>query len=556
MLDNARDAEQVRPLLPASPASFVLVTSRAELAGLAVADGASLLRLDLLTAQDAADMLAARLGRPRLAAEPGAVRQVISMCARLPLALAIAAARAAATPAMPLTALAADLSGEHGRLDTLELGAGDDAATSIRAVFSWSVSQVSESAARMFRLIGLHPGADISIAAAASLAGLTLRQARQPLRELTAASLLTEHSSGRFSCHDLLKAYAAELAEQTDSRDDRRAAMNRLLDHYLYSAEQATAQIRGANRPAPVPLPGPAPGVTVETADGRDAVFAWFASEVPVLLAATTWAAAHDFTTHSWQLAWQLGQYFYRHGYLPEYQAACQAALAAIRPRADDLAAGLMHAQLGQACYYTGQWQEAAAHFRQAAADYQHSGDGFREGHAHSLLGMCLIDLGQTDEALHHLELALDLQLRAGNRTGQAAALILLGRLHITAGNPALGFDYCRQAAEIYRDLGDRDGLAMAENHIGDSLADQGDFAAAIESYQRAAAEFRALGDTLGEVYCLFGIGSSHAATGNAEAAAASWRAGLAVLGDADHPEAAQVRAKLAGLDNPAPKRS
>ena len=548
VLDNALDAEQVRPLLPASPASFVLVTSRAELAGLAVADGASLLRLDLLTAADAADLLAARLGRDRLTAEPDAVELVIGVCARLPLALAIAAARAAAAPAMPLAALAADLSSEQGRLDTFELGAADDPATSIRTVFSWSVSQVSEPAAAMFRLIGLHPGPDISAAAAASLAGLHPRQARRPLRELTAASLLTEHVPGRYSCHDLLRAYAAELAEQTDSPADRQAAMHRVLEHYLYSAEHATAQIRGANRPAPVTLPGPAAGVTVETVDGQDAVFAWFGTEAPVLLAATSWAAAHDFTTQSWQLAWQLGQYFYRHGYIPDYLPACEAALAAVQGLDDHLATGLMHAQLGQACYYTARAEEAAGHFLQATNEYRRCGDEFRQAYAHSLLAMCLIDTDRRDEALHHLALAQELHLRAGNQTGQAAALILLGRLHIAAGNPALGCDYCRQAADIYAGLGDRDGLAMAENHIGDSLADQRDYPAAIESYQRAAGLFRQLGDTLGEVYCMFGIGSSYAQSGEPESAAAAWRAGLVVLGAADHPEAAHVRAKLAEL--------
>ncbi len=279
VLDNAFDAEQVRPMLPAAPASFVLVTSRAELAGLAVTDGASLLRLDLLTAADAADMLAARLGRPRLATDPDAVRQVIASCSRLPLALAIAAARAAATPSLPLAALAADLAGEHGRLDTLELSAAGDPATSIRVVFSWSVSGVSAPAAWLFRLIGLHPGPDISAAAAASLAGHDPRRARQELRELVAASLLTEPVPGRYSCHDLLRAYAAELAEQADSAADRRAAMHRVLDHYLHSAEHATAQIRGTNRQAPVPLAALAPRVSAEAVDGKEAVFAWFSAE-------------------------------------------------------------------------------------------------------------------------------------------------------------------------------------------------------------------------------------------------------------------------------------
>jgi DNA-binding SARP family transcriptional activator len=552
VLDNARDAEQVRPLLPASPDSLVLVTSRAELAGLSVTEGASLLRLDLLTAPDAADLLAGWLGRSRLAAEPGAAAQIITGCARLPLALTIAAARAAAAPDLSLTTLAAGLSGELSRLDTLRPGPEGEPADGVRAVFSWSLRQVTEPAARLFRLIGLHPGPDISAAAAASLAGTDLRRVRQPLRELTAASLLTERLPGRFACHDLLRAYAAELAGQTDSPAERRAAVHRVLDHYLYSAEHATAQIRGQNRPAPVPLPGPAAGVFAETADGRDAVFAWFGREVRVLLAATSWAAAHDFTSHSWQLAWQLGQYFFRHGYLPEYLPACQAALEAASRDGDHLATGLMHAQLGQACYYGGTLEQAAAHYEQAAREYQISGDTFREGHAHSLVGLCLTDLGRTSQALQHVRLASELHVRAGNLTGQAAALMMLGRLQIAAGQPARGCESCRQAAQLYAGLNDRDGLAMAANHIADALADQRDFAAAIASYRQAARWFRLLGDSLGEVYCLFGIGRCHEAAGDLAAAADSWRAGLEVLGDADHPEAANVRAALAVLTAPA----
>ena len=210
MLDNARDVEQVRPLLPGSPGCLAMVTSRDQLAAWSPAEGAHPLTLDLLPAADARELLARRLGAGRVAASPAAVGDIIAGCARLPLALTIAAARAATSPGFPLAVFAAELRDAAGALDPLH---GGDPATDVRAVFSWSYRALSDpDAARMFRLLGLHPGPDISLAAAASLAAVRPGQARAPLAELTGAHLLAEHTPGRYACHDLLRAYAAEQA--------------------------------------------------------------------------------------------------------------------------------------------------------------------------------------------------------------------------------------------------------------------------------------------------------------------------------------------------------
>src|SRR5215470_13466489 len=210
--DNARDEAQVRPLLPASPASLVLVTSRSQLGGLGAADGARLISLDVLPHAEAVQLLTARLGAERAAAEPAAVDQIADLCACLPLALAVAAARAAARPAFPLATVAGELADATGRLDALDAG---DPSSSVRAVFSWSTRQLSAQAARMFALLGLHPGPDISVPAAASLAALDKADARRLLRELTRAHLITEHAPGRYAFHDLLRAYATEQAHHT-----------------------------------------------------------------------------------------------------------------------------------------------------------------------------------------------------------------------------------------------------------------------------------------------------------------------------------------------------
>src|SRR6204780_4440335 len=256
VLDNARHEQQVRPLLPASPGTLVLVTSRSQLSGLGAAEGARLISLDVLSHAEAVQLLAARLGTARAAAQPAAAGRIAPLCACLPLALTVAAARAAARPGFPLAALAAELADSAGRLDALDAA---DPGSSVRAVFSWSVRQLTGEAVRMFWLLGIHPGPDICAPAAASLAGRGQPQARRLLRELADAHLIAEHVPGRYAFHDLLRAYAAEQACDADSDTDRREATGRVLDHYLHTAAHAAACWTRQRNQWPSPRPGPAP---------------------------------------------------------------------------------------------------------------------------------------------------------------------------------------------------------------------------------------------------------------------------------------------------------
>ncbi|HEU4425402.1 MAG TPA: BTAD domain-containing putative transcriptional regulator, partial [Pilimelia sp.] len=230
LLDNARDAQQVRPLLPGAPGCLVLITSRNQLTSLVAAEGAHPVPLDLLTASAARQLLSRRLGASRTAAEPEAVDEIIERCAGLPLALAVVAGRAATQPRLPLAALAGELRDAQSRLDALH---GGDHAADVRTVFSWSYRTLGARAARLFRLLGLHPGPEVGIPAAARLAGLPADDVRPLLAELTRAHLVVEHAAGRFTCHDLLRAYAAELARLVDPDRERRAALHRIIDHYL-----------------------------------------------------------------------------------------------------------------------------------------------------------------------------------------------------------------------------------------------------------------------------------------------------------------------------------
>jgi len=263
LLDNAHDADQVRPLLPGSPGCMVLVTSRSQLTGLVV-EGARPVPLDVLDAGEAAELVASRLGAERAEAESAAVAAIVEHSAGLPLALSVTCARAVAGPTLRLADLAAELADARGRLDALQTG---EKSTDLRAVFSWSADKLSEQAARMFRLLGLHYGPDISAAAAASLAGITLAAARTALAELTRASLLTEDAAGRFGCHDLLRAYAAELASATLPAAERDLAGRRALDFYARSAHAAASRLFPAHGQVLLPAPS-LQGVTPEEFSG------------------------------------------------------------------------------------------------------------------------------------------------------------------------------------------------------------------------------------------------------------------------------------------------
>ncbi|MBO0789127.1 MAG: hypothetical protein J2P33_23955, partial [Actinobacteria bacterium] len=367
VLDNARDERQVRPLLPGGAACRVLITSRSQLTGLLAAEGARLLSLDVMSEADARQLLARKLGQERARAEPAAAGDLALLCAHLPLALAVAAALAAARPGLRLSALAAELR-DGQRLDCLETG---DAASSVREVLSWSVRALTGPTARMFRLLGVHPGPDISAAAAASLAGVPLPQARRALAELVRGQLLTEPAPGRFGCHDLLRAYAAELASADP--DEGRAALRRVLGCYLRTATAAAWLLYPARDP--LPLGESEPGVAAERLAGRAEAFGWLTAEYQVLLAAVPRAAAAGLDGYAWQLPAATAEFLNRQGHWHELAAACQTALAAAA-RLGDLA-GQAHAEqgLGTARLNLGCPGQARAHLRRAARLFRQAGE-------------------------------------------------------------------------------------------------------------------------------------------------------------------------------------
>jgi DNA-binding SARP family transcriptional activator len=541
VLDNARDEQQVRPLLPASSGSLVLVTSRHQLTGLAAAEGARLITLDVLTHAEAVRLLTIRLGRAPAATEPEALSEIAALCARLPLALAVAAARTAARPGFPLATVAAELRDVASRLDALDAG---DPAASVRAAFSWSYRQLSTEAAQVFRLLGTHPGPDISVPATASLAGITPEQARDRLRELARAHLIAEHVPGRFSFHDLLRAYAASQARDTDSQADRDAALGRVLDHYLHTAARAARLLDPAKEP--VVLAPPGPGAAPEQPADHQQALAWFEAEHQALLAAITLAAQSGFDTHAWQLPWARVYFLRTRGHWHEWAATQRMALAAAARLGDVAAQAISCRLLGAACIALRDHDQALGHYARSLRLYQRLGDGSGEARVRLGLVALAVHQGRYADALGNAEQALRLYQAIGDKAGEADALNNVGATHGLLGHYQEARAFCRRALAVHAEVGYRrpdgyawDSLGYAEHHLGN-------FAEAAACYQRALRLHQESGDRFNEADTLSHLGDTCQAAGELGQARDAWRQAIAILEQLRHPDAERVRAKLA----------
>jgi tetratricopeptide (TPR) repeat protein len=546
VLDNARDTSQVRPLLPGAPTCLVLVTSRNRLTGLVAADGAHPILLDLLAPAEARELLTRRLGTDRTTADPQAVEEIITRCARLPLALTIAAAHAATHPDLPLHTLAAELRDASGRLDALTT---DDPATDVRAVFSWSYQNLTPGGARLFRLLGLHPGPDISTAAAASLAALPPLQTRRQLAELTRVSLLTEHTPGRYALHDLLRAYSADLAHTHDSAGQRRAAVGRMFDHYVHTADAAARLLDPARDLISLALTSSALGVTPEEMSDQGQALAWLTAEHPVLLAAVRQAAEVGSDIHTWHLAWTLSTFLDWQGHWRDLTTTWQTALPAAGRLDDPTAQALAYRYLAAADIRLGRYPDAHTHLGHALDLFAQAGDQAGQAFAHYGFSMLWERQGRPDQALGHVQQALTLCRAAGHRSGEAYSLNGLGWYHALLGDHRQALTYCQQALTLLQELGERWEEANTWGSLGYAHHHLGHHTQAADCYQHALHLVRDLGDRYREAEILTHLGDTQHAAGDPTAAHTAWRHALGLLADLDHPDAEQVRSKLATLD-------
>jgi tetratricopeptide (TPR) repeat protein len=496
---------------------------------------------------EARELLADRLGRDRVDAEPDAVRDIVTACARLPLALAIAAARAATRPDLPLAALAAELGRAGGRLDALAAG---DAATDVRAVLSWSYRALTPAAQRLFRLLGLHPGPDVSAPVAASLAGCPLRAVQALLAELARANLLTEHLPGRYGCHDLLRAYAADLSRDGDP-DERSAARLRLVEHYAHTAHSAHRLLHPAGDGIQVPLEACSPGTRPEEPADRPEAVDWLSTEHPAAVAVVRLAADAGLTALAWQLAWALDTFLSRQGHWQDVIVIWQAVLPADGRPDHRTAQAHGHRQLAHACTRLRRFPDAHVHYARAL-DLDDPADDVGHAQTHHALAYLLEMEDRPAEALAHAERAYGLFRAAGHDRGQAYALNATGWYRALAGDYPRALAECAQAVALNQRAGDRSGEAFATDSLGYVHHRLDQHAAAIEAFRRAVELFRDAGERHGESIGLTHLGESHRAVGDAAAARRAWEQALAIVTDLGLPEAADLSARL---DDVAPVR-
>jgi len=541
VLDNALDANQVRPLLAGSPGCLTVITSRSKLTSLAVNEGADLLTLDLLPQAEARALLARRIGPERLAAKPDATARIIALCARLPLALSIVAARACARPGVSLARLAGELGDPSRRLDVLDTS---DPAASVRGIFSWSYLNLSAEAARMFRLLGLHPGLDVPVGAAASLTAAPLRDARRTLDELTGTHLLTEHQNDRFMLHDLLREYAAEQADRHESEEERRRAIGRLLDYYTH-AGRAAAFLLNPGKVEPCPPTPPLPGTASPGLADWEGALAWFEAEEAALLAAVTQAANTGFEANAWRIAWSLADYLDRRGHLREWVAAQRVAVTAATRLGDLTVLAYTCRGLGRAYTELRECEDARGFLQRALDLYRQLDDRSGEGYSHLALARLHEYLDQYQQAVDEARQALALFRESDDCVGLAKALNATGwcEAHLKDYRGAL--NRCTEALHLYRLVSDRRGEATTCDTLGFVHHHLGDHSRAIARYQEAVGIFVEIADLYNCAATLIRMGDTYDSAAEPRAAREAWQRALAILEDLGHPSAERIRVKL-----------
>ncbi|GIG89942.1 ATP-binding protein [Plantactinospora endophytica] len=489
VLDNAATVEQVRPLLPGTPSCAVVVTSRDRLAGLVARDGARRVDLDLLPLPDAVALLRHLVGA-RAEAEPEAVATLAHLCARLPLALRVAAERAAAHPAATLAELTAELADRQRRLELMD--ADGDPRAAVTAVFSWSVQHLPPSAARTFRMLGLHPGTDFDEYAAAALSGTDPAAARADLDVLARAHLLHPVATGRYAMHDLLRAYASHLAATHESDAGRHAALGRLFDTYLGTVHTAT-ELLDLTDPRRPPRAG-TPAVPGRPLFNPETARAWLDAELPNLAAVVTHTGAEGWPAHTIDLSALL--YRYLDG--GHYATALT-----------------IHTQAYQAAELTGD----------------------QSGQAHALLGIGVthLHLCQYERAVDHLRRALAVAERVDDRTQRARVLTVLGNLERLRGRPEPAADYLRRAMDLAEATDDDAQQALALSNLGTVDAQQGRYEPAAEHFARAAELANRAGNRLGEATALTNLGLAEQRLERHRSAADHLRQALAVFRQLGH---------------------
>lgn len=520
VLDNAATEAQVRSLLPGEPGCLVLVTSRRQLAGL---DGVEPLSLDVLSFPEAVALFTRTVGPDRVAAEPAVAGEIVELCGLLPLAIRIAAARLRHRPGWSLTQLAELFRDEAGVLGALRAGG-----RSVAASVQMSYAGLCDDQRRMFRLLGLHPGADTDLGAAAALADISTRQAGQLLEHLCDANLLDQPVPRRYRQHDLIRAHARDLASTDESEPDRHAALTRLFDHYVHTAWVAVDTLypyETSDRGQDLAPTAPAPAM-----DGRTGAATWLDSELPNLLLVAA-RAAKDWPAHTVALSVSLRSHLDTRARYSDADALHHIALTAAGNTGDRRGELSALVGLGNTRYRQGRLDDATDCLEQALRLSQDLGDLHGEFLARVGLGAVRKIRSQHQEAADCYEKALGIARRGGDRNGEVRALIGLSHAHRMRGAYEQATETLSQAQRAAAACGYRNGETDALTGLGLIYHVRGRLEQATASYQEALRIACDIGARTGELNALLGLGHVHRALGRCDKATVCFERALHIAG-------------------------
>ena len=550
VLDNAASAGQVRPLLPGTAGCLAIVTSRNTLSGLGARDGARRLTLDLLPPGDAVTLIGRIAGTQRTAVDPAATDRLAQLCGRLPLALRITADRAASHRHLSMTDLVDELTLEHDRLDALS---ADEKTTQVRAVFSWSYQALEPGPGRAFRLLGLHPGPDISTPEAAALIDAQIPATRQLLATLTGGHLLGETARDRYQFHDLVRVYAAECAQAREPESHRTAAVRRLLTWFMHTADAFGRTMSPASQHVLLDPPPPScrPPVFTTPRQALD----WAGSEIASLIPALRQAAALGDDAIAWKfpatLAYVFG-YLQVCGFLPkeaDLLPAFDSALAATLRLGDRAAEALILTLLADTYLHAGRPAQAIEHCQHAVAISAETGDLHGQWEPRQIEGISYLALERFSEALDCLQQAVMIARQTSDRWAEGMSLIWLGAVHEHLGSFEAAIDLPGKAAALLEKTGNRWQHAFAIQRLAEACHRYGRIGDAPSHYRQAQAIFHEIGDRLTEATVLMELGQARRDLGEADAARQCWQEALGMFEDLADTRAEQVRSKLRDLN-------
>ena len=507
LLDNAHDANQVRPLLPVHP-SMAVVTSRNRLTGLVARDGARRLSLDVFTAAESVALLTRMLGEPRARREPAQLSALAEACGYLPLALRIAAANLADEPAR---AVADYVAAFHTGRPLTSLEIADDPQASVRIAFELSYDALKPHVRWLFRVLGLHPGPHVTPHTAAALAGVTVPQAREMLATLAAAHLLRNPRPDQYGFHDLLRSYAGDLVHREDGRSEREAASRRLYDLYLHALDSA-AEILFPHH-VRIPAPKPRPDSHRLTFRTDDAAVTWLDAEIPNLVAACRWAAERSLPS-AWLLADRLRGYFWIRRRTAEWLVTAEAGLAAATARDDLQGLAAAHLSLGLAYRGSANYPQAVTHLDASLSASRRTGWPEAQAAALGSLAVIRAEKGETTAAVEHFADALAINRSLDRRAGEAVVLGNLSTLRQMLGDLRQSVRDAVDSLALYRETGSLGGEALTLTNLGYNYFYLGHFDQALDHLDRGLSLHERIRDRYGQALAFAGLAQLHGEAG------------------------------------------